>query len=297
MAVAERTFAAARGQAGSGRWARRLAVYAGYWVASALFAFPFVWALSGSLKTPYQVEEFPPRWIPDPVVWGNYAQIWQVVPLGRFLLNTVLISVLSLLGQVTTAAMVAYGFARFRFPGRDKLFLLVLSSLMLPMHVTLIPTFVMFYQVGWIDTFLPLIVPSYFGGGAFAIFLLRQFFRTLPLDLDEAAKIDGASYPRIFWSILLPLSKPGLLALAVLGFLADWEDFLRPLIYLQSKEKLTLSVGLRFLAAQAGVALPGEPTTHLLMAASVVATVPPILLYIFVQRQLVQGIALTGSKG
>jgi ABC-type glycerol-3-phosphate transport system permease component len=155
----------------------------------------------------------------------------------------------------------------------------------------------MFYQLGWIDTFLPLIVPSYFGGGAFAIFLLRQFFRTLPLDLDEAAKIDGASYPRIFWTILLPLSKPGLLALAVLGFLADWEDFLRPLIYLQSKEKLTLSIGLRFLASQAGVQMPGEPTTHLLMAASIVATIPPILLYVVVQRQLVQGIALTGSKG
>jgi ABC-type glycerol-3-phosphate transport system permease component len=276
---------------------RGVVFYLGVLVLSLFFFGPFVWTILSSLKDASEIATFPPTFLPARLRFENYARAWTLVPFLRFYVNSTIVTGLAMLGQTLTATMVAYGFARFRFPGRDRLFLLVLSSLMLPIHVTLIPTFVMFYQVGWIDTFLPLIVPSYFGGGAFAIFLLRQFFRTLPLDLDEAAKIDGASYPRIFWTILLPLSKPGLLALAVLGFLADWEDFLRPLIYLQSKEKLTLSIGLRFLASQAGVQMPGEPTTHLLMAASIVATIPPILLYVVVQRQLVQGIALTGSKG
>jgi ABC-type glycerol-3-phosphate transport system permease component len=168
---------------------------------------------------------------------------------------------------------------------------------MLPIHVTLIPRFVMFFKLGWVDTFLPLIVPSFFGGNAFAIFLLRQFFRNIPTELDEAARIDGASYVRIFVSILLPLARSALLALAILGFLAEWEDFLQPLIYLQSTDKLTISVGLRLLATQVTSDLSGEPTTHLLMAASIVASIPPILVYIAAQRQLVQGIVLTGSKG
>lgn len=278
-------------------WLRSVVVHGAYLIACLIFVLPFIWAISGSLKGPYEVQQFPPQLIPNPIRWQNYEQIWQIVPLGQFLVNTLIITTLSLIGKIASAALVAYGFARFRFPGRDRLFLLVLSSLMLPVHVTLIPTFVMFYKLGWIDTFLPLIVPSYFGGGAFAIFLMRQFFRTLPLDLDEAAKIDGASYPQIFFWILLPLVRTGLLALAVLSFLGSWEEFLGPLIYLQSTEKLTVAVGLLFLSTQAGVELPGVPTTQLLMGASIVATIPPILLYIVVQRQLVQGIALTGIKG
>ena len=276
---------------------RTFAIYGVYIGASILFVIPFVWALSGSLKNPYQLELFPPEWIPDPVLWRNYAEIWTIVPLGRFMWNTFFIAVLSLVGQLFTASMVAYGFAKFRFPGRDVLFLLMLSTLMLPIHVSLIPRFVLFYKVKWVDTFLPLIVPYYFGGSAFDIFLLRQFFRNLPKEMDDAARIDGAGYWRIFFQILLPLSRSALIALTILGFLADWEDFLQPLIYLQSTEKLTVSIGLRFLAVTASSDISGDPTTHLLMAASIVSSLPPILLYVVAQRQLVQGLVLTGSKG
>lgn len=278
-------------------WARTTLIYGGYWLAALFFVAPFLWAISGSLKNGYQVQQFPPQWIPDPVYWTNYLEIWQIVPLARFMWNTLVIALLSLAGQLLTASMVAYGFARFRFPLRDPLFLVMLSTLMLPIHVTLIPRFVLFFKLGWINTFLPLIVPAYFGGSAFAIFLLRQFFKNIPMEMDEAARIDGAGYWRIFFTILLPLSRSALLALAILGFLAEWEDFLQPLIYLQSTEKLTISVGLRFLATQATSDISGEPTTHLLMAASIVAAIPPILLYIVAQRQLVQGLVLTGSKG
>jgi multiple sugar transport system permease protein len=277
--------------------ARTILIYAAYWIAAIFFILPFVWAISGSLKNGYQIQQFPPVWIPDPILWQNYVEIWEVVPLARFMWNTVVIAALALFGQLLTSSMVAYGFARFRFPGRDMLFLLVLSSLMLPVHVTLIPRFVMFFKLQWVNTILPLVVPAYFGGSAFSIFLLRQFFRNIPLEMDEAARIDGAGYWRIFLQILLPLSRPAILALLILGFLAEWEDFLQPLIYLQSTEKLTVSVGLRFLATQISSDISGEPTTHLLMAASVVASIPPILVYILAQRQLVQGLILTGSKG
>lgn len=278
-------------------YVRGVVIYSAYIGASILFVIPFVWALSGSLKNPYQLELFPPEWIPDPILWNNYAEIWEIVPLARFMLNTLYIALTSLVGQLFTASMVAYGFAKFRFPGRNMLFLLMLSTLMLPIHVSLIPRFILFFKMGWVDTFLPLIVPNYLGGSAFAIFLLRQFFLNIPKEMDDAARIDGAGYWRIFFQILLPLSRSSLIALTILGFLADWEDFLQPLIYLQSTKKLTVSIGLRFLAATASSDISGEPTTHLLMAAAMVTSVPPILLYVVAQRQLVQGLVMTGSKG
>ena len=280
-------------------WLRTIVVYGAYILASAVFVFPFLWAISGSLKTGYQLEEFPPRFLPDPIQWHNYIEIWEIVPLARFMWNTVLITMVSMAGGIFTASLVAYGFARFQFPGRGVLFAILLGTMMLPAHVTLIPQFVMFSRLKWVDTYLPLTVPSFFGGGAFGIFLLRQFFRTLPMELDEAAKIDGASYPRIFFTILLPLSKPALIALAIRRFLTGWGNFLGPLIYLNSTEKMTISVGLRYLAetARFEADLSGEPTTQLLMAASVVATIPSILVYVFAQRYLIEGVVLTGSKG
>lgn len=279
-------------------WLRPIIIYGAYILASAIFMFPFLWAISGSLKTGYQLEEFPPRFLPDPVQWRNYLEIWSIVPLMRFMLNTVFITTLSMIGGISTASFVAYGFARFRFPGRDILFAILLGTMMLPVHVTLIPQFVMFSKLKWIDTYLPLIVPSYFGGGAFGIFLLRQFFMTLPTELDEAAKLDGASYLRFFFQILLPLSKPALIALAIRRFLAGWGNFLGPLIYLNSTKKMTISVGLRFLAetARFEADLSGEPTTHLLMAASVIATLPSIIVYVVAQRYLVEGVVMTGLK-
>lgn len=273
--------------------------YGAYWIMSAIFIFPFVWAISGSLKTGYQLEEFPPRLLPEVIQWKNYVRIWSIVPLARYIWNTIVITIFSMIGQVTSASLVAYGFARFRFPGREKLFLVLLATMMLPGQVTLIPQFIGFFKLGWVNTYLPLTVPAYFGGGAFSIFLFRQFFRTIPLELDEAAKIDGANYLRTFVQILVPVSTPVFLAMMIRGFLGHWGEFMGPLIYLSSNEKMTISVGLRILAQTASrqADLSGEPTTHLLMAASIVTTIPPVLLYAIAQRQLVEGITLTGTKG
>jgi ABC-type glycerol-3-phosphate transport system permease component len=190
---------------------------------------------------------------------------------------------------------VAYGFARFRFRGRNVLFMLVISTLIMPEEVTIISTFLMFKQIGWLDTWYPLIVPAYFGGGAFSIFLFRQFFLTLPKDMDEAAEIDGANSLRVLWSIVLPLSKPAIATLAIFAFIGRWNDFFHPLIYLNTTEKFTISVGLRFY--QQSVTYGGPATQHLLMAAAIATTIPIIVVFFIFQRQFVRGIVLSGIKG
>jgi ABC-type glycerol-3-phosphate transport system permease component len=265
------------------------------------FAGPFLWAVITSLKSATQVNVFPPVFVPDPVAVENWLEVWEIVPLARFIGNTVIVTTFSLMGQLLSTSLVAYGFARFRFPLRNFLFLIVLSSLMLPQHITLVPRYVLFKELGWIDTYLPLVVPWWFaagGGGAFGIFLLRQFFMTIPMDLDEAAKLDGASYLRIYWEIILPLTKPALAALAVFGFLWHWNDFLEPLIYLNSSEKFTISIGLNYLRSSGFVGMGVTPVTeHYLMAAALIATIPPLALFLIAQRQFIQGINLTGLKG
>lgn len=277
---------------------RTVLVYGLATLLAAFFAMPFFWALLTSFKTANQIYLFPPNWIPRPFAPQNWVVVWTIVPLARFFWNTVVVTVISLIGQLLSASLVAYGFARFRFPYRSQLFLLVLSTLMLPQHITLIPTYVLFKNLGWIDTYLPLIVPWFLGGGAFSIFLLRQFYMTIPLDLDEAAKIDGASYFTIYRMIILPLSKTALLALAILGFIWHWNDFLGPLIYLQSTEKFTVSIGLNFLRTSGFVSMGAAPITeHYLMAASLLATLPVLILFVVAQRQMVAGITLTGIKG
>lgn len=255
-----------------------------------LVLIPLAWMLSTSLKDPGDVFLFPPRWIPSPVQWHNYAEALTILPFGRFFLNTALITGIDVFGKLLSCSVVAFGFARLRWWGRDTVFLVMLSTLMLPHQVTLIPQFILFRTLGWFDTFLPLIVPAFFGG-PFLVFLLRQFYMTIPLDLDDAARIDGASTFRIYRSIILPLSKPGLAACAIFVFNSTWNDFLGPLIYLQSPSNFTLALGLRqFL---------GEYSTewHLLMAASLVALLPVLLLFFAAQRQFVQGITFTGLKG
>jgi multiple sugar transport system permease protein len=194
---------------------------------------------------------------------------------------------------LVSATLVAYGFARFEFPGRDALFILVLSTLMLPDQVTLIPLYLTFNRLDWLNTYLPLIVPAYFGGGAFSIFLLRQFLRTLPRDLDEAAILDGCNSLGVLWWVLLPLTRPALGTLAIFSFIYHWNDFIGPLIYLNNSEKFTLSLGLSYFryVAQAGV---GEPQEHLLMAASVLMVLPVIVLFFLAQRYFVQGVVLSG---
>ena len=262
-------------------------------LATVFFA-PFLWTIFSSLKAGHEIYVFPPKWLPEIPQWGNYVAVWQQVPFARFLVNTVTITVISLIGQVVTATLVAYGFARFKFPGRDLFFMLVMATLILPDEVTLIPRFILFKILGWLDSFLPLTVPSYFGGGAYFIFLLRQFIMTLPVELDEAAELDGASSLRVLVNILVPLMKPALATVAIFSFLGNWNDFINPLIYLRSTEKYTLQLGLRFFqqAAETG----GAPREPFMMAASLMVAAPCILLFFVAQRYFVRGIVMSGLK-
>lgn len=272
--------------------------YLFYIVISSFFAMPFIWAVFSSLKTPQEIYEFPPSLFPRVFQWENYVAIWSFVPLARFISNTAIVTILSSVSGICTSTLVAYGFSRFRFPLQAPLFLLVLSTLMLPPHVTLIPTFILFKDLGWLDTYLPLIVPSFFGGGAFSIFLMRQFFLTIPRDLDEAAQIDGAGYFTILVQILTPLLTPALAALAVFAFLSHWNDFLHPLIYLSTTERFTISIGLQYLQTSGFLQLGVSPITdHYLLAAAIVSTIPSLVIFILAQKQLIEGITVTGLTG
>lgn len=266
------------------------AIYAILLLGAVLVFFPFAWTISTSLKTEQQTLAYPPTWVPDPVQWENYPDALTARPFGRYYVNTTIITTLSVIGQVLSSAVVAYGFARFRFPGRGFIFLVLLSTLMIPFHMLIIPRFILFKYLGWLDTFLPLIVPNFFGG-AFSIFLLRQYFLTIPLDLDEAAKMDGANAFQIFMSIILPLARPALGAVAVFEFVSTWNDFLGPLIYLSSDRNYTVSIGL--------AAFRNDYFTawHLFMAASAVAMLAPLIVFFLAQRYFISGVALTGSGG
>jgi multiple sugar transport system permease protein len=269
-------------------------LYALLVILSVIFTFPFVWTVLTAFKAPYEIYVFPPPIFPEQFRWNNFAEVWRQAPFLTFLINTLTVAVLSIIGDVTTASLVAYGFARFRFPGRNFLFLMVLSVLILPEEVTIIPQFMIYRSLNWLDTLKPLILPAFLGGGAFNIFLLRQFFLTIPRDLDEAAMIDGAGSLRILWQIMLPLSKPALATVCIFSFLFHWNDFFRPLIYLNTTEHFTLSLGLRFFqtAAERG----GQPLEHLLMAASVMMTLPVLLLFFSLQRYFIEGITMSGIK-
>jgi len=254
---------------------------------------PFFWLVSSSLKQPQNIYVFPPQWIPDPIHWDNYREVFRVAPVLLYARNTLLITGASTLGQVITASISAYGFARLRFRGRDLVFSLVLATMMLPFAVTMIPLYIMFTQIGWIGTFLPLIVPSWFGGGAFSIFLMRQFFRTIPMELEEAALIDGAGRMRILARIILPLSRPALVTVTILSFLGHWNAFMQPLIYLKDRRMWTLALGVSAL----GEFESGRDYTHYMMVLSTIMVVPVIVLYFVAQRAFIQGIVFTGLKG
>jgi multiple sugar transport system permease protein len=206
-------------------------------------------------------------------------------------MNTLIITILGILGVLLSSTFVAYGFARFRFPGRDLMFLIMVSTMMIPVQVTMIPTFILFKWMGWIDTFAPLIVPTFFGGGAFNIFLMRQFFMTIPYELDDAAKIDGCNYFQIFWIILVPLVKPALATTAIFGFVYNWNDFLNPLIYLNSTSNYTLALGLQTFTTMYGT------DYNLMMAASTIVLLPILLIFFFGQRFFIEGVATSGLKG
>lgn len=254
-------------------------------------ALPLVWLVSTSLKAGAQTFLMPPKWIPEPIVWQNYPDAFQAVPFHRYFWNTIQIVIFSTLGTLLTSSMAAFAFARLRFPGRGPLFILVLSTLMLPNIVTLIPTFIVFRYLKWINTLKPLIVPFWLGGSPFFIFLIRQFFMTIPYDLDEAARIDGASNFRIYWNILLPLSKPVLAAVAIFSFIHHWNDFFLPLVYLQDPSKWTMAIGLQ------GFKDLYSTSWNLMMAASTAMILPLLALFFMAQRYFVSGIHLTGLAG
>jgi multiple sugar transport system permease protein len=257
---------------------------------AALFVLPLYWMLSTAVKTPQQTFALPPEWIPSPVQVENFARVFEEVPFGRFILNTFLLVALNVAGELFGVSLVAYGFARLRFPGRSVLFLLMLATLMIPYHVTLVPRFILFSKLGWINTYLPLFVPA-FTGSSFLIFLVRQYMMSIPFDLDEAAYIDGANWFDVFWRIILPLSRPALVLVVVFTFVGVWNDFLQPLIYLNDPQLFTVSLGLSFFQSAR------ETDWNLLMAGSLLATIPPLLLFFFAQRQLIGGISIEGLKG
>jgi ABC-type glycerol-3-phosphate transport system permease component len=258
------------------------------------FIAPFIWMVSTSLKEPSMVFVFPPQLIPDPVRWDNYARALTRLPFGHYALNTIQITVLCLIGHLFTASTTAYGFARLRFPYKDFLFILLISSIMLPSQVTLIPTFLIFRYFGWIDTFKPLIIPDWLGGVPFTVFLLRQFIATIPVEMDEAAKIEGATFFDIYWRIILPLIKPALASVAIFVFLWNWNDFFYAVIYINSQEKWTLQLALNALRRNQ----TGKSFTEMeiLMAASIVVMAPCLLIFFTAQRLFIQGIVFTGVK-
>lgn len=255
-----------------------------------VFILPFLWMLSTSLKSDTQLFVYPPILIPIPPAWSNYPTAVVYIDFFLYLRNTLIIAVTATIGALISGSLVAYSLARIPWPGRNVLFILTIATLMLPFQVTLIPLFLVFKALGWVGDFRPLIVPQFFGGALY-IFLLRQFFMTIPMELSEAAHIDGASELRIYASIILPLAKPALATVAIFEFIARWRDYLGPLIYLNEQRLYTLSLGIYEYRSQYGA------EWGLLMAASVLITLPIILLFFFLQKTFVQGIALTGIKG
>jgi multiple sugar transport system permease protein len=277
------------------RFSNRALLYAVVWLLSIMFIYPLAWTAGSSLKSVSEMFIYPPTLFPQSPQLDNYVRVLSVVPFGRWFMNTVVVVIQSTLGTVLTASLVAYSFARFRYRGRDTLFFLTLATMMLPAQVTLIPQFIIFHYMGWIDTLRPLWVPHWFGGGAFFIFLMRQFILSLPRELDEAALIDGANRLQIFWRVLMPLCAPALATLTVIAFMGSWSDFLGPLIYLNTPAKFTLAVGLQYFNQVGDVA--SEPMQNLLMAACVLTIAPTLIVFFAAQKYFVRGIAMTGIKG
>ena len=252
---------------------------------------PLVYMVSTSLKPNGTEYELPIRWIPERFAWENYTAALTSVPTFTFLKNTIIVSVVSLIGELLTSSLAAYAFARLRFPGRDFLFVVMLSTLMLPYFVVLIPLFILFKNLGWINTLLPLTVPAFFGGNPLYIFFLRQYFMTLPRELDEAARVDGASFIRIWWSIILPVSKPALVTITILSLVFHWNDFTGPLIVLNSQDNFTLALGIRLFRDQY--------TTYFnqTMAFATLMTAPILLVFFLFQKHFIKGISMTGLAG
>ena len=268
-----------------GRTLSHLVLVAG----SLLMIGPFLWMISTAFKSEAEIYMYPPRWIPADFLWQNFVRAWNTVPFGRFYLNSIMVTGIITCGQVVTSALAAYVFARIQFPGRDAIFYLYLSTMMVPGQVTMLPLFLIMNRLGWINTYQALTVP--FLASVFATFFLRQFFATIPVELEDAARMDGCSRMRFLWQIMLPLSRPALGAIALFTFLGHWDDYLWPLIITNSTRMRTLPIGLRFFVEESGAQY------NYMMAAALITIAPVIALFFAAQRQFIEGIALQGIKG
>jgi len=251
-------------------------------------AAPFLYMISTALKAPDEVTTMPPKWIPERLMWENFVKVWTLFPFGRFLLNTVFVTICIVLGVVTTSSLGAYAFARLEWPWRDALFMGYLGTMMIPFSIIMIPLYVMMKNFHWLDKYEALIIPWLFS--AYGTFLLRQFFMTIPTELEEAAIIDGASRFRILTTIIVPLSKPVLATLATFTFLQSWNSFLWPLLVINSQDKYVLTIGLNFLQGTYFTQV------HLVMAAVTVTVLPTVILFLFGQRYFIESVAITGMK-
>jgi multiple sugar transport system permease protein len=272
------------------RW-ERIITWALLLIGSLIMMMPLIWMVSSSLKAEQQVFAYPPRLIPNPVMWENYREALVYKPFHIYIKNTLIIVLLNEIAILWSASFCAYGFARIRFPGRDFWFGMVLAVMMIPYVVLMVPQFVIYSRLHWTDSFLPLTVHFFFGGGAFNIFLLRQFFRTIPEELADAARIDGCSEYGIYWRIFMPLAKPALVTVAIFTFLNGWNDFLGPLLYINSPERFTVSIGLSTFRSVM------RTRWDLLMAATTATTLPVVILFLAAQRYFVKGVVMTGIKG
>lgn len=271
--------------------ASRIVVYLFLIVGSLVCLFPFYWMLRSSFMDIGQIFVMPPLLFPDPVVTTNYRDALEVMPYFKYLANTLIIVVSNVGGSILSASLCAFSFARLRWAGRDKVFLVILTSLMMPGIVTMIPTFVMWSQIGLTNSLVPLCVPIWFGGSVYNVFLYRQFFMGIPRELDEAAYLDGASFFRVYWEIILPLSKSAMVVVGIFAFLGSWNDFMGPLIYLNEESKYTLSLGLQLFQGSYSA------QWQLLMAASILVLLPAMIVFFFGQKHILEGIATTGIKG
>jgi multiple sugar transport system permease protein len=272
----------------------RVAVYVILIIGTIIMFAPFAFLISSSLKIETQVFQFPIQWIPNPVRWMNYVDALTDKPFFTYFKNTMVIVIFNLIAVLGTSSICGYGFARIKFPGRDFWFGVALATMMLPYYVVMVPQFILFTRLGWQDTYLPLIVPYFFGGGAFNVFLFRQFFRTIPEDFSDAARMDGCTEFGIFWRIFVPLSTPVFITVAIFTFMASWNDFIGPLLYINSPEKFTVALGLATYRSMLGV---GRTRWDLLMAASVTMTLPIVILFFVLQRYFIKGVVMSGIKG
>jgi ABC-type glycerol-3-phosphate transport system permease component len=271
-------------------WGRHLLLHALIWLGGVVMVLPFLWMLSTSLKSQGEAMVYPPQWIPNPILWSNYVDVVQSFPFGLFAFNSLKIAIIGTVGQLISTSLAAYAFARMNFPGRNVLFIILLSTLMVPGQVTMIPTFILFNALGWVNTHYPLMVPAWFGG-AFGTFLIRQFFFTVPKEYSDAAAIDGAGHLAIFWRIYMPLAGPVLATLALFTFMNHWNEFLLPVIYLTDQSKLTLTVGLSTFRQQYSTLY------HYLMAGTLLSIIPIFVLFVLLQKYFVRGIVMSGLKG